>query len=171
METWKPIPGYERFYEVSDRGRIRRSADRRYFKKGTPIATTPHYGYIVAGLSAADGTRRQWMVHILVLAAFVGPKPEGLDTDHINGDKTDNRLGNLEYVTRCENMQRAIAMGFRDNVRGSGHCNAKFTDDDVRDIRKALDAGETQTSIALRYSVWQTTIGQIALGNTWKHIA
>ena len=119
METWKAIPGYEGLYEVSDQGRVR-SLDRyvecvgpikgRYFskKKGRVLRPGPsNYGH----LSVVLGRNNTRMVHELVLRAFVGEPPEKHECCHNNGDPADNRLQNLRWGTRSENIFDAVRQG------------------------------------------------------------
>lgn len=122
VEIWKPIPGFEGRYEVSDLGRVRHLPRRVRFvsKKGNEawrttamLVCAPNVtreGYVIAHLQVL-GQRVAPTVHALVLAAFVGPRPKDLDVNHINGVKTDNRLANLEYVTRTENHKHAVRTG------------------------------------------------------------
>lgn len=94
-ERWLPIPGFDG-YDVSDQGRIRswkRSPGPRIMKQ-----TTVSDGYLAV---RCNGTLRR--VHLYVLAAFVGPLPEGQETRHLNGVRDDNRLDNLRYGTKMEN--------------------------------------------------------------------
>tara|TARA_R110000823_G_C15660719_1_gene472028 strand:- start:52 stop:564 length:513 start_codon:yes stop_codon:yes gene_type:complete len=169
MEIFKPIANYESFYEVSNLGNIRRTVKRHYYKAGGLMKQNYHHGqYMIVGLRS-NGKTKQHLVHRMVLAAFVGICPDGHEVDHIDGDKTNNRLENLEYVTRQENSRRAIALGLTDHV-GEANSNAKLTDQDVRDIRDRLEVGESQTSIAADYPVNQSTISHICLGYTWGHL-
>ena len=131
-ESWQPVPGYEGLYEVSDLGRVR-SLDRLVVRKNRWGSRATHQlkGRVLR--PGPGGSNRlqvnlskenvSWVVpvHKLVALAFIGPRPEGLDIDHINGDFRDNRLDNLEYVTHQENQKRAYDMGKinppRDNAR------------------------------------------------------
>lgn len=110
-EQWKPIPGFEQYYEVSDHGRVR-SFDRvgtrgngvTYRRKGRMMKQSPYSaGHLMVRLSV-NANQRLWRVHRLVMLAFVGSCPEGMEVCHENGDPTDNRLGNLRYDTHSSNM-------------------------------------------------------------------
>ena len=118
-EIWKPVPGYEGRYEVSDIGRVR-SLDRAVIcmgeikgayvsrKKGRVLRPGPsNYGH----LSVVLGRGKTRMVHELVLRAFVGDPPDKHECCHNNGDPTDNRLSNLRWGTRSENIRDAINHG------------------------------------------------------------
>lgn len=114
-ETWRPIPGWEGFYEVSDIGRVRSVArivpySSRGTRKVTPCLLRPfkaHAGrYYQVSLNRAGGKQTRY-VHQLVLEAFVGPS-EGLDGCHSDGDSTNNRLSNLRWDTRSSNILDAV---------------------------------------------------------------
>ena len=111
QEVWKPIPGYEGWYEVSDQGHVRtfrRGANGRLLKPGR----MPQ-----GHLSVALGRGNSQCVHKLVLLAFVGPAPDKHECCHNNGDPADNRLENLRWGTRSENIKDAYAHGARDREK------------------------------------------------------
>jgi len=111
METWKLVPGYDGKYEVSDQGQIR-SYQRR------PEGRILRPGRMPGGhLSVALGRKNSQCVHKLVLLAFVGAAPDRHECLHINGDPADNRLSNLRWGTRSENMKDAYAHGARDREK------------------------------------------------------
>ena len=104
-EIWKPIPGYEGKYEVSDQGRIRsfRRNPKGYLLKP---------GRMPEGhLSVSLGRKNSQCVHKLVLLAFVGLAPDGHECCHNNGNPADNRLENLRWGTRSENIKDAVKHG------------------------------------------------------------
>jgi len=101
-EIWKPILGYEEFYEASNMGRIK-GLRRNTISVPNNNGKYQHYTLSKNGKTLSIG------VHRLVMWAFVGPQPEGYVVDHINSIKSDNRLENLEYVTYTENNLRAFA--------------------------------------------------------------
>lgn len=107
-ESWRPI--YDGVYEVSDRGNVRRLRAGKGARIGQSLAlcfaTT---GYPVVSI-CINGDRRVDHVHRLVAQAFIGP-PNGLMVNHIDGNKRNNRIENLEYVTREENAAHAGRIG------------------------------------------------------------
>lgn len=127
-EQWLPVVGWEGYYEVSDHGRVR-SVDRKsvfrdgrtMFLKGRVLRTvaTP-YGHLSVGLKR-NGTRKTAKVHRLVLEAFVGPAPEGMECCHNNGDAADNRLGNLRWDSSSANKWDIIKHG-RSAHKNKTHC-------------------------------------------------
>lgn len=103
MEEWRDIPGYEGLYQVSNLGRVK---SLNYHLTGKEQILRPGKdrigGYLQVGLSKG-GKRKHFKVHRLVWEAFNGPIPEGYECNHINEDKTDNRLENLNLMTPKEN--------------------------------------------------------------------
>ena len=112
-ERWKPVVGFEGLYEVSSLGNVRslakvlpfRSKHGRWFTRQTKTALISknlmNAGYHIVHLYRGD-VRTVRTVHSVV-AAFLGPRPAGLDVAHWNGQKLDNRVENLRYATRSEN--------------------------------------------------------------------
>lgn len=108
-EEWRPI--LDGLYEVSNTGRIRRAAPGRSTWVGRELkAQLIPNGYLHV-MPVINGKNRNMYVHHLVSEAFLGPCPEGYEVNHRDGNKTNNQADNLEYVTRKENMQHAIAHG------------------------------------------------------------
>lgn len=162
----RPIPGYPD-YLIDPRGNV--FSCRRY---GRWYALRPHrlsIGYIAYGLRRDDGAHRQTYAHRLVLLTFVGPPPgPKMHTRHLNGNPADNRLENLAWGTVSENRADAIAHGT--NACGSKLPQSKLTEDDVREIRRRLAAGDIQADIARGYGISQSVISMINSGKYWKHV-
>lgn len=108
-EIWKPIPGYldykvSNFGRVKSLGRFVRGKHRGYFIEGRILKPIKNKGgYLKVNISV-NGQRQEHKIHQLVMSAFVGDRPDGLQVNHIDEDKTNNRLDNLEYVTPKENI-------------------------------------------------------------------
>jgi hypothetical protein len=157
MENWKTIPGFSK-YEVSDLGRIR---NIRLQTIRNPYINLQ--GYYQITLSGDSNKRQTRMVHQLVLLAFVGPRPEGLVTRHLDGDKLNNKPSNLKYGTPSENMA--------DTLNHGSHPFQKLDSEDIYDIRRLYATGKyTQREIAKEFGVSRTRIGHIINHKTWKHI-
>lgn len=111
------------------------------------------------------------MVHRLVMVAFAGHPPLGKQVNHKDGNPSNNRLVNLEYVTPSENTRHAIRMGLRKVTnQGERHYAVKLTDGDVSRIMRRASAGETFSLLAREYGVSGGTISGIVHRKTWKHI-
>jgi hypothetical protein len=119
------------------------------------------------------GDRRTVAVHRLILGAFVGPCPEGHEANHKNGDKHDNRVENLEWVTQSENATHAWQTGLMTAecvARGERQGASKLTASEVRDIRRRCAAGEQQKALAEEYGLNRSSVSKIIRGVNWKHI-
>ena len=116
-ETFRPVPGYEGLYEVSDHGTVR-SLRRPGVCAKTLKPETERRGYKRVRL-CINGGSKHIMVHRIVAAAFLGPRPEGFQVNHIDENKENNRADNLEYVTPKENSNH----GTRNERLSKAHQN------------------------------------------------
>lgn len=164
-ERWRAIPGWAG-YRVSDLGRVktvtRKLRDGRTAGGIVLKLEIGTAGYPMANLHR-NGRRRRQYVHRLVMRAFVGPCPPGMEVRHLNGDRLDCRLVNLEYGTHPENIRDQEAHG----TSGRG-----LTAELAREIREryAADPQETYISMSAAYGVSTTTIRQVLRGITWDHV-
>ena len=167
-EVWKPIPGYEGLYEVSDQGRVR-SLDRcclgkdgrNEFHSGRilkPWMSTG--GYQTVGLRI-DGLTKRITVHRLVASTFLGPKPTGMDVMHLDGNRQNNAAENLRYGTRKENLNQTYEYGGK-------QASGKLSINDVRSIRKRLRQGESPIDLSKEFGVHSAAIYHIRNGTTFK---
>jgi len=104
-----------------------------------------------------------------VAAAFIGPWPDGRETNHIDGVKGHNVVENLEYVTHLQNQGHAARIGLYRSVEGEMNPAAKLSEDDVREIRALLRTW-TATEVAQSFGVCEQTIYNIAANRTWSSI-
>lgn len=121
-------------------------------------------GYLKVALGATD----QRQVHRLVLEAFVGPCPPGMQCRHLDGNPKNNRLENLCWGTSKENHEDAARHGRF--AYGERHRGAKLDGSKVIEILGQIARGDSQHAIARRFGVTQSVISRINSGRRWKHI-
>lgn len=121
MEIWKVLPEkYPGVYLVSNFGRIRSFSALRKGSFLTPCINSSGYLHIT-------GKNKTLKMHQLVMDTFIGPRPKGYEVNHIDGNKLNNRLNNLEYITKRQNLEHATKMGL---------FNKKLTPKQVLEMRK-----------------------------------
>lgn len=173
IEEWRQIPGAALGYQASSLGRIR--SPLKIMK--APIGAQ---GYPRVGVPLVDGRRVTTAAHTYVARAFLHPPPgrvgqgrEKYGVNHRNGDKTDNRVANIEWCTPRENVRHAIATGLRDNRGGRVTGGAVLTEQQVRQIRRMYSHGvRGRGTIVLgkAFGVNPETIRNVVLRRTWRHI-
>lgn len=166
-EEWRPVPGHNGVYDVSSLGRFRRALDGPRLRAGKPIRTyLRKNGYFQINLSLPSP--RVYLTHRLVAAAFLGPRCKGMFVNHKNGVRGDNRIGNLEWVTRHENMQHAM------NVLGVHHgengTTAILTNKQAIEIYRLKNTGITAETIGKKYGVSDKTVYNIWSRATWRRV-
>ena len=137
-------------------------------RSGRPLTPGPdRFGHLYVKLQCPDGKERRVAVHRLVLLAFVGPCPEGMECCHGPGGPADNRLTNLRWDTRGANRLDA----YDDSAtRGAyAHPNAKLTPEQVNEIRAAISGGMSNGAIGQKYGVSRFTIHRIRHGG-WSRV-
>jgi hypothetical protein len=182
-EEWRCIAEWEGFYEVSDLGRVR-SCDRQVL-----IPATRRRGPV---WKTVKGQMRQlthggknspykrvhlWdqerqicrSVHHLVLETFVGPRPVGAVANHIDGNKRNNWVRNLEWCSPSQNNLHAIDTGLV-RLRGEDHFGHKYTNEDVQMMRKLAAQGMSCVAIARELNFPRRTVHNIVVRNAWKHV-
>lgn len=161
---WKPIPGFEGWYEASHRGQIR-SVDRmitfsdgrvRFYEGRVLAQYEDGFGYKKVTLKM-NGEWQRVHVHVLVAAAFSGPRPKGLQVRHFNGNPVQNTPGNLRYGTSKENHADTKRHGRVRRFR-------KLTDRQVQAIRNARGKA-TCRELAERYGTSPAHVCNIQLGH------
>lgn len=127
VEEWRAVVGFAGLYEVSDQGQVRRIGKSAV--RGNGRGGGARQGRVLAQHSRGDSGYRSvqlWrdghyanrLVHTLVAEAFIGPRPEAHDVNHIDGTKANNARTNLEYLTRSENNHHAYDTGLRAGFAG-----------------------------------------------------
>lgn len=157
METWRAVPGFEGQYEVSDLGQVR-SLPRPGTPGGILHPWRNNKGYLCVSLGR--GNKRT--VHSLVLEAFEGPRPPGMEALHGPGGQDDNSRRNLSWGTKARNM--CLDM-LRDGTFGK-----RLTAAEAAALRMRADAGEDLTPLAASYGVSYQTAWHISRRKTWKNL-
>lgn len=171
-EIWKAVPGYENFYDASTLGQIRGKR-----KNGTTkILQISYVGRdkrpSVALYGGMPGKRKY--IHHIVLDTFKGPCPHPIgpgkddwQANHKDGDRYNNRLSNLEYISHRANYDHAIRLNL--TCKGERNARAKLLESDVLEIRKLIPI-YGRKAVQLIYGVSATCIQYIDERRTWTHI-
>lgn len=154
-ETWRPVVGFEEYYEVSDLGRVR-SLPRTWMtgfgertKPMTMMRPGPGKNGYLTLMFKVEGRRVPRTVHSLVAEAFIGPRPPKHDVCHCNGIKTDNRAVNLRYDTRTGNALDTVKHGHHAGANKT-HCvhGHEYTPENT--IQRAVDGGRRRCKTCVR---------------------
>jgi hypothetical protein len=163
-EEWRLCFGGD--YEVSSVGRVRRVTRARGAVPGRILSPGLIRGY-PAVVITFDGERKSRYVHHLVARAFIGPLPGGMGVNHIDGDKANNNVYNLEYCTQAQNMVHASETGLL--AVGSQRSSSKLCECSARAAKRLLASGAAMADIARRLGVSASAVSDIATGTTWRH--
>jgi hypothetical protein len=176
QEEWRPVVGFEGLYEVSNLGRVR-SLDRvlnqrcrwggamlKLYRGRCLEVAVDRRGRRSVGLWVLGENKRR-MVSGIVAAAFLGPRPDGMEVCHCDGDRSNDAAANLRYDTHVGNeADKKLHGTYLYGERGSA---AKLTEDQARAIlasrRRGVDLAET-------YGVTPAAISAIRTGKNWPHL-
>jgi hypothetical protein len=170
-EIWVPIPGLDGLYEASDRGKIKSLMYPT--KQGAKLRKRPlilkpktkKNGYLEVGLNK-NGIKTMYYVHRLILLAFYGQAPyDSMEVDHRDGNKRNCALSNLRWFFHKDNVRNS------NTQKGEQRYNAILTEESVKKIRSEyVMGGIMQKDLATRYHVNSTTIRDVLIKKTWKHV-
>jgi hypothetical protein len=172
-ERWADVPGYVGVYRVSDCGRVY-SVPRlcnvgrgKRMTKGRYLRIKPGIYPTVTLANIGINTTRT--IHSLVLEAFVGSCPDGMESCHGDGDKWNCNLSNLRWDTPSGNHSDRVRHGVSN--RGERCGTAKLTGNDVQEIRKLHALGSRNKSIALKFNVSRPLISMIINNRRWSYVS
>ena len=172
-ELWRPVPGFEGYYEVSCHGRIKSFLP----PNGKGVCRLPRIlgpgrpGCYREFLIRRPGARWRTRIHVLVARLFIEvPMGRGPDVEpnHLDGNKANNHADNLEWISRSGNIQHSYDLGL--SRSGERHPSAKLTEAQVRRIRELRSQGFTQTQRAAQFGVAQSQISFIEHRHSWRRI-
>jgi hypothetical protein len=165
-EIWLPVVGQESDYSVSSLGRLKRISACNASYAGRILHPRVTKRYLQISLGPV-----RYYVHHIVAAAFHGPRPEGREINHKDGDNFNNREQNLEYLTPRANMQHAVDNGLK--AKGESHGFAIATEEVVRQIRtlyRRYDPEVNAVALSRKYGLHFNTVYAILKQKTWRHI-
>lgn len=179
-ELWKPVVGYEGYYEVSNHGRVFSIRSDKLLK---PLVVKKcGILYHVVNLKV-HGVEEQYLIHTLVLTAFVGPRPIGKVACHYDGNGRNNCLSNLRWDTQKGNFAdrerhgrtaRGACHGSRTKPekfhRGEQINTAKLSELLVKTIKRRLQDGESPAELASELGFSYGMMRDIKIGKTWRHV-
>ena len=179
-ETWKAVEGFPG-YEVSDHGRVRsfwrrwglgRGHGGKFVLTDRPLRIlipTTHPGGALQVKPRRDNKNHPLKVHRLVLEAFVGPCPSGHECRHLDGNPTNNHLGNLCWSTHADNMADTLRHGTHN--RGERHGCSRLTESQVKNIRELHTQGSINPKvIGEMFGIARSYVYQIVHRARWKHL-
>ena len=175
-EIWLPITGYEGAYEVSSFGQVRSirlekgNARLGCQRKGGIIKPNKAQKYLAVCISK-DKVRLTKTVHRLVAIAFI-PNPKCKpQVNHIDGNKFNNHVSNLEWATPSENIKHSFALGLSKSPKGEKQGSSILKVESVVIIKTLLaNGGLTYKQIGEQFGVKRSTIKDIKIGRTWSHV-
>lgn len=162
----KDVKGYEGLYKCDESGIVYSLPKKT--RKGIRIVKpfiSKNNGYFQVDL-CKDGGIKRFSVHRIIAECFIENSKNKEQVNHINGNKSDNSLVNLEWNTRSENQLHAINLGLR-STKGVKNSSAKLTDDFVKFIRQSKSK---TIDLAKEFKVSQSTISGIRHNRTWTHL-
>lgn len=158
IEEWKAVPRYEGLYKVSNMGRV------IGLKRNRILKSAPNEkGYQMVTL-CKDGRMRTFKVHKLVAETFIGKK-DGFEVNHIDGDKSNNQVNNLEYCSHSENVKHAIKTGLLVNRRA-----VLMMDSEGNILRQFDSITEAETVTNAKCITRACKTGIKAAGYRWKYL-
>lgn len=166
QEIWKDIPGYEGFYQASNLGFIKSIKSKNHkILKGCLNETGYHRVAFVL-----NGKFKTHLTHRLIASTFIKNEQNKPEVNHIDGNKLNNSVENLEWCTRQENIEHAVKNKlFNNGPKGIRNYKSKLTEEQVRQIKYGLNHVNSN-QVSKMFGVGSSIIYEIRQGKYWKHI-
>jgi hypothetical protein len=170
-EIWKNVVNLEDYYEVSNLGNVRSKTREgrtnfglRTYGGNLLRKINHNNGYCVVNLTTKD-SRKQCLVHILVIEAFIGKKPDGMECCHNNGNRKDNRLENLRWDTRKNNHADKLLHGTWQQGEKIG--TSKLKEWQAKEVKySSIPLKE----LSKKFNVSMGCVEKIRYSQSWKYL-
>ena len=168
IEEWRIIPEFPR-YEISNLGGVKSFTQKDPYILGGNIVGKGYYAVSLHKFVNKKKVIRRKYIHRLVAEIFIPNPLNKEEVNHKDGNKLNNYMTNLEWVTKSENMQHAVKMGLfhTHDCKGKNNGRSKLSEDEVRNIRKSTGVSE---KIAKEYGITGQQVRNIRRGVSWKHL-
>lgn len=171
LEEWRDVVGYKGYYQISNFGNVKSFYYDSNLGKRLKFLQN-NRGYSCVNLYL-NGISKKLVIHKLVLEAFVGPCPRGMECRHLNGNPQDNQLINLKWGTKSENVLDSMKHGtrYQPDSRGIKNGRSKLTENEVKEIGQLYSTQKwTQKQLAQKFHISRSTISKIIIRLNWNHI-
>lgn len=156
-------------FEVSDQGDLRNANTKKVYRQ-----CVNKNGYCQVCVSLGSRNKKKvFKIHKAVAETFISNPENKPQVNHIDTDKTNNSVKNLEWVTNLENSHHAKDNGLMKSKKGEEHASAKLTEDNVRYIRNNYIPRDKEfgcRALANKFGVSHPIISRVLKGKTWKHV-
>jgi len=160
-EIWRPVKGYEGYYEVSNYGRIKSSYRQCRILK--PCVTQKGYLEVNLFINKVPSHKK---IHRLVAEAFIEKIIDNEMVNHKDGNKLNNIYSNLEWCNASKNNLHAYSIGLK-NAKGYKNGRAKLSDQDIVAIRKS---NSNYKELAIQYGIHCNYVHMIKRFANWNHL-
>lgn len=176
-EIFKDVKGYEGLYKVSNLGKV--ISLKRKINNGSSYRLSKDYvmksydngwGYLRVCLRN-NNKQKFYLIHRLIAEHFI-PNPNNFNVvNHIDGNKKNNKISNLEWCDHSHNNKHAFRTGLINSLKGEKHPRSKLNEKQVIEIKKLLSEGLlTQREIAKKFNIHPNTINGIYKNQIWRHL-
>ena len=164
MKQWKPLPFIDG-YDVSEDGDIKRVKGGQGRRVGQCLRPHPSSNGYLQVFILDEGKRKNVAIHRAVCAAFYGPCPDGIQVRHLDGNKLNNKISNLEYGTPKQNGEDNVRLGVM--KRGETKPQAKITQEQAQEIVNHLSNDVSATAISMLLEIPRNIVYKIKYGESW----